>query len=151
MRWSAAVLVGCVMAGHAVSSVDAAEVYRWVDAKGVAHYSQLPPSSQQHRLYPCRAGADRTRRTARVAEKVTPASRPVPVGRRSQAKLSQPAAGQTLLSEASDRRTISEFAQCLRSEPCGRRRGSPARGLLSSRQRADAAKAHRPALRPALS
>ena len=47
MRWSAAVLVGCVMAGLAVSSVNAAEVYRCVDAKGVAHYSQMPPSRQQ--------------------------------------------------------------------------------------------------------
>ena len=47
MRWSAAIFVWCAMGGYAVSSVDAAEVYRWVDAKGVAHYSQLPPSSQQ--------------------------------------------------------------------------------------------------------
>ena len=47
MRWSAAIFVWCAMGGYAVSSVDAAEVYRWDDAKGVAHYSQLPPSSQQ--------------------------------------------------------------------------------------------------------
>ena len=47
MRWSAAIFVWCAMGGYAVSQVDAAEVYRWVDAKGVAHYSQLPPSSQQ--------------------------------------------------------------------------------------------------------
>ena len=47
MRWSAAIFVWCAMGGYVVSQVDAAEVYRWVDAKGVAHYSQLPPSSQQ--------------------------------------------------------------------------------------------------------
>ena|SRR5574344_1817138 len=47
MRWSAAVLVGCALVGSVVSSVQGAEVYRWIDGKGVAHYSQLPPSSQQ--------------------------------------------------------------------------------------------------------
>ena len=47
MRWSAAVLVGCAIVGLAVSPVQGAEVYRWIDGKGVAHYSQLPPSSQQ--------------------------------------------------------------------------------------------------------
>ena len=47
MRWSAAVLVGCAIVGRAVSPVQGAEVYRWIDGKGVAHYSQLPPSSQQ--------------------------------------------------------------------------------------------------------
>lgn len=47
MRWSAAVLVGCAIVSLAVSPVQGAEVYRWIDGKGVAHYSQLPPSSQQ--------------------------------------------------------------------------------------------------------
>ncbi len=47
MRWSAAVLVGCTLAGSVISPVHGAEVYRWIDGKGVAHYSQLPPSSQQ--------------------------------------------------------------------------------------------------------
>ena len=117
MRWSAAVLVGCALVGSVVSSVQGAEVYRWIDGKGVAHYSQLPPSSQQQTFgrvntafTPAEQALIRTRRTARVAEEVTPASHPASVDRWRRTKLSQPAARQTVLSETPDRRAISELA-----------------------------------------
>ena len=49
MRWNTLIMALCSLS-CGLQSLDAAEVYRWVDDKGVAHYSQLPPPNSQQRF-----------------------------------------------------------------------------------------------------
>ena len=47
MRWNAVCFLACSTCCFALSPLQAAEVYRWIDSKGIAHYSQLPPTGKQ--------------------------------------------------------------------------------------------------------
>jgi len=49
MRWNTLITTLCAL-GCSLQSLNAAEVYRWVDDKGVAHYSQLPPPDSQQQF-----------------------------------------------------------------------------------------------------
>ncbi len=49
MRWNTLITALCAL-GCSLQSLNAAEVYRWVDDKGVAHYSQLPPPDSQQQF-----------------------------------------------------------------------------------------------------
>ena len=47
MRWNAVCFLVCSTCCFTLLPVQAAEVYRWIDSKGIAHYSQLPPTGKQ--------------------------------------------------------------------------------------------------------
>ncbi len=47
MRWNAVFFLVCSTSCLTPPLSQAAEVYRWIDGKGVAHYSQLPPTGKQ--------------------------------------------------------------------------------------------------------
>ena len=47
MRWNAVFFLFCSACCYTLTPLQAAEVYRWIDSKGVAHYSQLPPTGNQ--------------------------------------------------------------------------------------------------------
>ncbi len=47
MRWNAVCFLVCSTCCFTLLPLQAAEVYRWIDSKGVAHYSQLPPTGNQ--------------------------------------------------------------------------------------------------------
>ena len=47
MRWNAIFFLVCSTSCFTLPPLQAAEVYRWIDSKGVSHYSQLPPTGSQ--------------------------------------------------------------------------------------------------------
>ena len=49
MRWNALITALCAL-GCGLQSLHAAEVYRWVDEKGISHYSQLPPPDNRQQF-----------------------------------------------------------------------------------------------------
>ena len=63
------VLAACL--AHPASS-NAAEIYKWVDAKGVAHYTQTPPEGQKYERMNVGTGTTRAADPAPVAEPPKP-------------------------------------------------------------------------------
>lgn len=49
MRWDPMIMALGLLC-ICIQDVDAAEVYRWMDDKGVAHYSQLPPPDSRQQF-----------------------------------------------------------------------------------------------------